>query len=281
MATAIPNTEQFDYWNGPVGERWASLQEKIDENLKGITGALFDFATPKAGERVLDLGCGCGTTSFMLEKIVGEKGKVVGIDISNPMLELARARAHKNHSHVTFIEADASVHNFAQFKFDLIFSRFGVMFFDDPVVGFTNIRHAMQHGARLVFVCWRAMKENDWANVPFQAALPLLPPQEQADPLAPGPFAFADAARVKTILVRSGLKDVAIEKLDAKMYMGSTVKSAAEEAMNIGPLAKAARDLDDKTRDKIRAAVENAYKKFESKDGIAPPAACWLVKAHV
>jgi SAM-dependent methyltransferase len=281
MATEIPNTEQFDYWNGPVGERWASLQEKIDENMKAITDALFHFAAVKAGERVLDLGCGCGTTSFMLEKIVGENGKVVGIDISNPMLELAHARAHKLHSHVSFIEADASVHNFAQFKFDLIFSRFGVMFFDDPVVAFTNIRHAMHHGARLVFVCWRTMKENDWANVPYQAALPLLPPQEALDPLAPGPFAFADAARVKTILARSGLKDVAIEKLDTKMYMGSTVKSAAEEAMNIGPLAKAARGLDEKTCDKIRAAVETAYRKFESKDGIVPPAACWLVRAHV
>ena len=280
MATEVPNQEQLEYWNGPVGERWASLQEKIDENLKAITDALFDFAKVKAGEHVLDLGCGTGTTSFMAEKIVGEKGKVIGIDISNPMLELAHARAKRLHSHALFIEADAAVHNF-QHKFDLVLSRFGAMFFEDPVMGFTNIRHAMRERARLVFVCWRAMKENDWANVPYQAALPLLPPQEAGDPFAPGPFAFADAARVKTILVRSGLKDVAIEKLDSKMYMGSTVKSAAEEAMNIGPLARAAPELDDKTRDKIRAVVENAYRRFESKDGIAPPAACWLVRAHV
>ena len=281
MATAIPNTEQFDYWNGPVGERWASLQEKIDENLEAITKELFRFADVKEGERVLDLGCGCGTTSFMLEKLVGEKGTVIGIDISNPMLEVARARAKKAQSRVMFLEADASVHDFSRHKFDLIFSRFGVMFFDDPVVGFTNVRHAMLRDARLVFVCWRAMKENDWANVPYQAALPLLPPQASSDPLAPGPFAFADPTRVKTILVRSGLKDVAIEKLDTTMYMGSTVKAAAEEAMNIGPLAKASRELDEKTRGKIRAAVEAAYRKFESKDGIAPPAAAWLVRAHV
>ncbi len=281
MATAIPNIEQFDYWNGPVGERWASLQEKIDENLEAITKELFRFADVKEGERVLDLGCGCGTTSFMLEKLVGEKGTVIGIDISNPMLELARARAAKAHSRVMFLEADASVHDFSRHKFDLIFSRFGVMFFDDPVVGFTNIRHAMHHGARLAFVCWRPMKENDWANVPWQAALPLLPPQEPADPLAPGPFAFADAARVKTILVRSGLKDVAIEKLDTVMHMGSTVKGAAEEAMNIGPLAKAARGLDEKKRGKIRAAVETAYQRYEGKDGVRPPAAAWLVRAQV
>ncbi len=281
MANDIPNIEQLEYWNGPVGERWASLQEKIDENLAAITKELFRFAAVKEGERVLDLGCGCGTTSFMLEKHVGEKGKVIGIDISNPMLEVARARAIKVHSHVSFIEADASVHNFGAHKFDLVLSRFGVMFFTDPIVGFTNVRHAMHKGARLVFVCWRAMKENDWANVPYQAALPLLPPQEAGDPFAPGPFAFADPTRVKTILVRAGLKDVAIEKLDSTMYMGSTIKSAAEEALNIGPLARTATGLDDATRGKIRAAVEAAYRRYESKDGVTPPAAAWLVRAHV
>jgi SAM-dependent methyltransferase len=281
MVTAVPNAEQLEYWNGPVGERWAGLQEKIDENLKDITGALFRFAALKEGERVLDLGCGCGTTSFMAESIVGERGRVIGIDISSPMLEVARERAKKLNSRVTFIEADAAVHRFGTFRFDVVLSRFGTMFFEDPVMGFTNVRHALAEGGRIAFVCWREMKENDWANVPYQAALPLLAPQEPADPLAPGPFAFADAGRVKTILARSGLKDVVIEKLDSKMYMGSTAKAAAEEAMNIGPLARAARELPEETRAKILGVVEKAYRPFESRDGVAPPAACWLVRGHV
>ncbi|MGQ0742014.1 MAG: class I SAM-dependent methyltransferase [Alphaproteobacteria bacterium] len=281
MMAEVPNAEQLEYWNGPAGERWGSQQEKIDENLKDITDALFRFAALKEGERVLDLGCGCGTTSFLAEKIVGEKGRVIGIDISNPMLEIARARARNLGSHVTFIEADAAVHQFGAFRFDVVLSRFGAMFFEDPVMGFTNVRRALGEGGRLVFVCWRDIKENDWANVPYQAALPLLPPQEPADPCAPGPFAFADAGRTKTILSRSGYKDVHIEKLDAKMYLGSTVEAAAEEAMNIGPLARAARELPEETQRKIRAVVEKVYRPFESKDGIAPPAACWLVRANV
>lgn len=281
MTTRAPNAEQLEYWNGPVGEHFASLQEKIDQNLAAITDALFRFAAVKAGEQVLDLGCGCATTSFMLEKLVGAKGAVTGIDISKPMLEVARARAKELGSQVRFIEADASAHDFRESRFSLLFSRFGVMFFDYPVAAFAHMKRALAERARVAFVCWRPFKENDWAYAPYQAALALLPPQEPTDPHAPGPFAFANAGRVKTILARAGLKDIAIEKLDTRMYMGSTVKSAAEEALNIGPLARAARELPEDVRDKIRAAAESAYRPYESKDGIAPPAAAWLVRAHV
>jgi len=268
------NAAQIEYWNGAVGERWARLQETIDGNLAAITKALMPFAGAKPGERVLDIGCGCGTATLMLSKAVGPGGDVTGIDISAPMLAVARSRG----ASANFLEADASVHLFKP-THDLIFSRFGVMFFADPPAAFANIRKALAPGGRLAFVCWRAVSENLWAAAPFAAARDLLPPQEPMDPLAPGPFAFADDARLKAILSQAGLRNIRIEKLDSTMNMGASAEEAAAQALNIGPLARAASELDEAAREKIRATVKAALAKFATTSGIAPPAACWLVGA--
>lgn len=274
------NVQQREYWNGPVGERWASLQESIDLHLAEITEALIRFAAPRCGESVLDIGCGCGTTTLLLALKTEAEGAAAGIDISVPMLNVARARAMAQNADVAFIEADASIHAF-QSVFDLVFSRFGIMFFADPVLAFANLRTALARGGRMAFVCWRRFEDNRWAWEAMQAALPLLPPQEPIDPFAPGPFAFADDARLRGILERAGFTMIDIEPFDGSVNMGVTAQDAAAEALNVGPLARAATDLGEEARAKIRAAVEAAYLPYASRVGVTPPAACWMVRARL
>ncbi len=178
-----------------------------------------------------------------------------------------------------FVDADAAVHPFAP-EFDAIASRFGVMFFADPVAAFANMRKALKPGGRLAFVCWRTMPENLWAFEPFAAARPFLPEQPPADPLAPGPFAFADPARTTAILEGAGFKNAAATKLDTAMHVAKTAADAAQFSLNIGPLSRAASGVDDATRARIVAAVTAAMAKYETPDGVSPPAACWLVSAR-
>jgi SAM-dependent methyltransferase len=266
----------IEYWNGPVGERWARLQETIDASLAEIHAALMTFANPRPRERVLDVGCGAGTTSYALAKAVGNEGSVTGVDISEPMLEAARKRGIG----VNFRKADAATHLFHP-THDLVFSRFGVMFFEDPPRAFANLKKALRMRGRLAFVCWRALKENIWATVPLAAAGDLVPPQPASDPLAPGPFALADADRIRAILGKAGYRTVRIEPLDSVVILGVTAEEAAAQALNIGPLARAATGLDEPVRDKIRLAVAAALARYETAQGVRMPAACWLVAATI
>jgi SAM-dependent methyltransferase len=268
------NSEQIEYWNGAVGERWAKLQETIDASLAEIHKALMAFADPRPRERVLDIGCGAGTTTYALAKAVGLEGSVTGVDISEPMLAVARARGRG----VNFRKADAAVHLFHA-THDLVFSRFGVMFFDDPVRAFANIRKAIKPHGRIAFACWRDVKENIWATAPMESARDLVPPPPPADPYAPGPYAFADSERLAGILAKAGYRNIRMEALDTIVNLGATPDDAAAQALNIGPLARAATGLDDATRDRIRAAVAEAVAQYQTPAGITPPAACWLVGA--
>ena len=273
-----PNADQFEMWNGRVGQKWARMQDKTDLLLNNITDALMPFAAAKPGENVLDIGCGCGSTTFRLQMAVSPNGSVAGIDISAPMLDVARARSQAMNADIAFIEKDASTYDF-QPVFDLVFSRFGVMFFDDPVAAFRNIRSALSPKGRLVFVCWRAFKENDWAFIPYVAAKPFLPEQPSVDPHTPGPFAFADGDRVKDILFKAGFSDVRIEMLDTTASLGKTAAEAADESLNIGPVSRAANDLPDAERAKARDAIEAVFARHVTQVGVAPAAACWLVEA--
>jgi SAM-dependent methyltransferase len=180
---------------------------------------------------------------------------------------------------IVFIEGDASDYEF-QPVFDLVFSRFGIMFFADPAAAFANLRTALAPGGRMAFACWRKFEENRWAWEAMQAALPLLPPQEPTDPLAPGPFAFADDARLRRILESAGFTKVDVEPFDGQVNMGATVQEAAAQALTIGPLARAAIGFDEATRAQIRRVVEGVYAHHLAPSGVLPPAACWLVRAR-
>jgi SAM-dependent methyltransferase len=273
------NQDQLDFWNGRVGQEWTVLQERMDAILSAIHAGLMAFAAPRAGEAVLDIGCGTGTTSMALADAVGPKGRVTGIDISKPMLGMARQRG-QGRANLAFIEADASQAAF-QPEHDLLFSRFGVMFFDDSGAAFANLRKAARPGGRIAFVCWRTPQENLWASVPVAAAKPFLPDTPPPDPLAPGPFAFADPGRIEAILGASGFSDIDIRKFDGVMEMGRDLDQSAALTLRIGPLARAAAELDDATKARIAEAVKGALARFKQADGaIAPPTACWLVGAR-
>jgi SAM-dependent methyltransferase len=274
----MSNDQQIEYWNGRAGQNWARLQDSTDRILGGITQSFLPFAAARPGEQVLDIGCGCGTTTLTIALDLRPGGSIAGIDISAPMLAVARARASAALAEIPFMEADASTYDF-QPVFDLVFSRFGVMFFDEPIAAFANIKKALAPNGRMAFVCWRSLAENIWAAAPIAAARPLLPPQEVPDPHAPGPFAFADGARVEQILKSAGFRDVAIQKFDGLMDMGETAEDAAKETMNIGPLSRASAELDEETRAKIRAAVATAMSQYKTPDGIKAPVACWFVRA--
>ena len=272
------NADQIEYWNGPVGKRWALEQERLDLNTQVITDAAMPFANPHPGEHVLDIGCGCGTTTLLLAYAVAPEGTAAGLDVSAPMLGVARARAEAQNADVEFVEDDAATHDF-QPVFDLVFSRFGVMFFADPVAAFANIRKALAPGGRLVFVCWRPLKDNLWAAVPMMAAKDLLPPQEPVDPYAPGPFAYAEKPRLEIILRDAGFREVRIDSFEGRMGLGANAEEATSFVFEIGPLARAARELDEGLRSKIRAAVLEALRGYETKMGVTLPAACWFVEA--
>jgi SAM-dependent methyltransferase len=274
------NEDQIKFWNEKGGEEWVALQARMDANLSAIHDALMPFAAPKAGEAVLDIGCGTGTTTLALADAVGASGRVTGLDISRPMLDLAKSRA-AGRANTRFEVADASAYAFHN-EYDLLFSRFGVMFFDDPIGAFANLHRALKPGGRVAFACWRTPPENLWASAPVGAARPFLPtPPPPPDPLAPGPFAFADPQRILSILSDVGFHDVVTEKFDGVMDMGTDLDQAAAYTLRIGPLARAAAEAEDAAKVKIAAAVKDALARFQGADGrVAPPVACWLVRAR-
>ena len=273
------NEDQIRFWNDKAGRDWVDLQERMDANLAPIGEALIAFAAPTPGMAILDVGCGTGATTLALARMAGPQGKVTGVDVSAPMLRLARRRAEKADLAITFVEGDASICKFAA-QHDLIFSRFGVMFFDDPVAAFANLKTMLKPGGRLAFVCWRAPRENPWASAPLTAAKPFLPEQPPPDPLAPGPFAFADSERLKVILAQAGFRDIGIEKQDGVMAMGRDLDRVAAETLRIGPLSRALGEADDAVRARIVAVVKAAMGTFRNGAGeVAPPTACWLVGA--
>ena len=271
-----PNAQMIEYWNANGAERWVAARERIDRGLAAITHELLAFAAPRPGERVLDVGCGCGTTTLELARRTG--APIMGLDVSAPMLRAARARVPDGLA-VTFVEGDASVHPVTP-SHDLVFSRFGVMFFADPVAAFRHLSEALLPSGRIAFVCWRAIEPNAWASAPLAAARSLLPPQPPVDPHAPGPFAFADADRLRAILARAGLREVQITPLDSTMWMGDTLDEAAAEALRVGPLARAAAELPPEVREQIELRVREAYAPYATASGVALPAAAWLVGAR-
>ena len=266
------SAEQRAYWNGPAGERWATGQARMDESLEPATRELIPFAAPRPGERALDVGCGCGTTTLRLRDL---GCAVTGIDVSGPMLEVARARAPE----LSFVLADAATHAFRA-EHDLVFSRFGVMFFEDPVAAFANLRTSLAPGGRLAFACWRALADNPWAAAPLAATRDLLPPPEPVEPHAPGPFAFADRDRLIGILERARFTDITVTPRDTAMFMGATIEQAADEGLSIGPLARLASGLDPDARAAIRDRLVAEYARHVTPAGIALGAAIWLVAAR-
>jgi ubiquinone/menaquinone biosynthesis C-methylase UbiE len=278
----MSNADQIEYWNSKVGDTWARMQARLDRAFTPVTAALLSVAAPQPGESVLDVGCGTGETTLAVAGVVGDDGYVLGVDIADALLARARERAEELLCEVDFRNADAASVD-AEAGFDLILSRFGVMFFADPVAAFANLHRLAAPGGRLVFACWQAASDNAWASLPMQALAPILPPAPPADPDAPGPFAFADPERVHGILAAAGWQDIAFDALSFVMVIGDgddPVASAVHFNLRIGGAARLVRDAGPAVEPAARAALAAALAPFHHDGVVGLPGAIWLVSAH-
>jgi SAM-dependent methyltransferase len=275
------NADQIAYWNGPGGQRWADRQQAQDILLKPIADTLIDRAKPKAGERIIDVGCGSGATSIAFAQKVGSSGHVFGIDVSGPMLARARASAPKELP-VEFMLADATVYPFDPASFDLLASRFGVMFFAEPSRSFANLRKALRPSGRLAFACWREPRENPFFMAPLQAVYKHVPKLPQQGPEDPGPFSFASEARVHRILGEAGFTGIAMEPHDLALDVanGRGLDAAVQGALEIGPASRALEGQPPELRAAATNSIREALATFAKGETVPLPASIWIVTAR-
>lgn len=277
-----PNADQIRHWNEINGPRWVALQGRLDAQLDPVGLSAMERLTLPQPARVLDVGCGCGSTTIELAQRLAAGGSVMGVDISGPLLGRAIERAADAAiANVRFVQADAQTFAFEEGSFDAVFSRFGVMFFADPVAAFANLRRALKPGGAITFVCWRTMQENAWVTVPMKAALPFLEAPTPPAPGAPGPFSLADRDRLTAVLSGAGFTDITLEAHDPKLRLGggSDLDGTVDFALQIGPTAVLLREQSVERVDEVRAAVRAALAPFQTDDGVTLGAAVWIVRA--
>src|SRR3954466_13964021 len=282
---AEQNAYQVADWNGQSGERWVANQARLDAMLVVFGQAAIEAAAPATGECVLDVGCGSGASSLALAARVGAGGQVLGVDISEPLIGRARALAPQD-TPALFQVADASSAELPESAFDILFSRFGVMFFDDPTGAFAHMRRALRPGGRVAFVCWRGAAENDWVRLPMDAIKGIVPPTAPPDPEVPGPFSFGDRGRVVRILTAAGFTDIAIAPFDVSIPFGggerrgAAVDDAVKMTFEVGPLARALADQPDDNRARASAAVRAAFAGRAGERSGMIDSATWIVTAR-
>ncbi len=280
------NAWQIADWNGENGERWLVNQERLDRMLAPYGDAAIAAAGASPGEAVLDIGCGAGATSLDLAAQVGAKGQVLGVDISEALVGRARERVPAG-TPLAFEVLDASCGSLPPAHFDLLFSRFGVMFFDDPAAAFTHLRAALKPGGRLCFICWRGAAENDWVRLPMSALQGILPVPPAPDPAAPGPFSFGDRARVTRILAGAGFRDIAFAPFDHPQLYGegadadAAVEDALRLSLQIGPVARALPDQPRDVQERTLAALRALFAARAEGGTVVIDGAAWIVTATV
>ena len=280
LAAEGANAPQIDYWNGPAGDRWARLADTQDLMIGELGLAAMDACAIEPGQAVLDIGCGSGSTTLEIARRVGPEGRVLGIDISTPMLEVAEARRQAaGQDQVSFENRDAASYAFEAAAFDRLFSRFGVMFFIDPVAAFQNIRAAARDGARLAFVCWQARGDNQWMDFPFSIALRHVPAPPPPPPGEPGPTAFADPDRVRGILGDSGFGEIDLTPIEAPIFLGADTETAVERLLELGPTGRLLRDASDQTKATIADDLRAELSQFQNDAGVTMAGRAWIVTA--
>lgn len=282
MAGQVANEDQITYWNEQAGPKWVRMQADVDLQIGPIWETLLARIGPKPGQRILDVGCGCGTTTMDLARAVAPT-PVVGLDISEPMLVYAQERAAKaGIDNVEFVNGDAQVYAFNHDAFDLAVSRFGVMFFEDPTAAFANVRRVLAPDGRLHFVCWQPLSENPWMAVPLFAAAEYveLPPPPQ--PGEPGPFSLGDPDWIREILSGAGYANVEIDSDVRELPLGGgrPLDETADFILRIGPLNKAFDEADEEGRKKIQAAVKGALEPYWRNSAVQMKFSTWMVTAR-
>ena len=280
-SNAASNETEIAYWNGAGGRNWVRRQQGQDAILAPVSQAAIERAAVRPGERVVDIGCGTGATSIELGERVGPSGHVLGIDVSEPMLARATERLPAG-APVKFVRADATTHQFQVATFDLLFSRFGVMFFAEPARAFTNLRSALRPGGRLAFACWRKSDENPWLMVPLRAAYEHVPPLPRPGPEDPGPFSFASEQRVRRILAEAGFRRTEVEPRDFKLDIacGNGIEEALETAVGMGPTSRALEGQPLQVRAAVTESVRQVLQPCQRGQNVPLAAAIWLVTAR-
>ena len=276
----ISNLEQRKFWNEERGYIWVSEQEKI-ENLVGPLGDhCIKYLDARLGETILDIGCGTGTTTLQISRLVGGAGKVTGLDLSGVMLELASKRAEKKqYKNIEFREADAQTYKFQHDSFDAIFSRFGVMFFDQPEKAFRNLYKSLKTGGRLALVCWADREENDWINVSSKIASKFVELPLPSEPRSSGPFAFEDRTYLNAILSKTGWKNISFKRYISYHSIGDSVNEAAEFLCLMGPMSGPFEKADKVTKSKCFEALRTGLKSYFCNEGVIMKFSVWIVSA--
>ncbi|PNU02427.1 class I SAM-dependent methyltransferase [Novosphingobium guangzhouense] len=279
------NAYQVKDWNGDSGARWVANQQRLDAMLAVFGEAAVAAAAPSPGERVLDIGCGAGASSLALARRVGAAGEVLGLDISEALVDRARSLTPQG-APLRFTVRDAAEHDPAETGYDLLFSRFGVMFFDDPAAAFATMRRALKPGGRVAFVCWRAAAENDWVRLPLGAVRDIVPPLPQPAPGTPGPFSFGDPERVRAILTQAGFADIVLTPFDHDIPFGAganraeAVEDALAMAFEVGPLSRVLEGQPEHLRARAADAVRMAFASRPGERSVMIDGAAWIVTAQ-
>ena len=256
---------------------WAEVRDLLELQLSPLGWRAIEALAPRSGEHILDIGCGAGETTRDLAKAVGPDGSVVGIDLSAAILAYARRETESN-QRLRFIEADAQQFAFESQAFDAAYSRFGVMFFADPIAAFRNIRRSLGPNGRLAFVCWRALTENPLDQLPLQAVIDHVPPQPAVDPAEPGPFAFADPDRARGILADAGFADIQITAHDERVGSGD-IDAMLAVCTRVGVLGSILREHPEH-REAVMPVLRSELARHDGPGGVTLNAATWIVTAH-
>lgn len=277
--TGDANRDQYNAWNGENGQRWVADADRRDSALAPIGDLLIDNSNIHAGDRILDIGCGCGATTLAAATRVGTHGHVVGLDLSEPMLSIAEHRAlQAATTNVAFVHGDAQTHQLEQ-VFDHVISRFGTMFFDDPIAAFTNIARDLAPDGRVRIVTWQPLEANEWLTVPGAALLPYAsaPDLGQA---GPGMFAQSDPETIRPVFRQAGLGDTTVTPHTLALTFGSTVEEAVGYLADAGPGRALLDTVPPDRLDEALASVRETLADHVTLEGVQLDAAVWIIEAR-